>query len=234
MWTMEQHRDAYISDKYMYQPALLSQPCASCSSPDVARLYPGKQMTSQGTQINPALLEQPKEAKEELKSLSGGCGNQQNLEESIDPVNLLSVEYLSRSGTPCDSNPLLPHSVPITGGYRGDGGQALGVARPPHERHHLCGECGKGFTQQGHLQLHLRTHSGEKPYRCADCHKAFTQSCHLQVHSRYLQANPLGRETLRLRNLWQAIHTECKPTTAHGHSQWKEAIRMFRVSQGVC
>ncbi|XP_063242027.1 gastrula zinc finger protein XlCGF8.2DB-like isoform X2 [Bacillus rossius redtenbacheri] len=216
---MEQHRDAYISDKYMYQPALLSQPCASCSSPDVARLYPGKQMTSQGTQINPALLEQPKEAKEELKSLSGGCGNQQNLEESIDPVNLLSVEYLSRSGTPCDSNPLLPHSVPITGGYRGDGGQALGVARPPHERHHLCGECGKGFTQQGHLQLHLRTHSGEKPYRCADCHKAFTQSCHLQVHRRtHSGERPYGCEICGKRftqsvNLQQhmVIHSGKKP-----------------------
>ncbi|KAJ8874892.1 hypothetical protein PR048_022782 [Dryococelus australis] len=112
VWTMEQSRDAYISDKYMYQPVVVPQPCVSCTSPGIVKLYPAKQMTSQGTQINPALLEQPKEEKVELNR---GCANQQNFEESLDPVDLLSVEYLSRAGTPSNTSPLLAHNVPVTG-----------------------------------------------------------------------------------------------------------------------
>ena len=49
-------------------------------------------------------------------------------------------------------------------------------------RPYQCEECGKKFTQSGHLVNHLRIHDGDKPYSCEVCDKAFTQSGHLSSH----------------------------------------------------
>ncbi|XP_067389063.1 zinc finger protein 420-like [Emydura macquarii macquarii] len=48
---------------------------------------------------------------------------------------------------------------------------------------HKCSECGKSFTQHKNLQLHLRTHKGERPYKCKECGKSFSRSSVLKDHS---------------------------------------------------
>ncbi|XP_074547865.1 zinc finger and BTB domain-containing protein 24 [Halichoeres trimaculatus] len=47
-----------------------------------------------------------------------------------------------------------------------------------------CEECGKVFKNPLFLQIHQRTHTGEKPFRCSVCGKCFTQKFTLVVHQR--------------------------------------------------
>ena len=44
--------------------------------------------------------------------------------------------------------------------------------------------CGKGFSENGTVQTHIRIHTGDQPYKCDICGKGFSDGRNLQSHIR--------------------------------------------------
>jgi KRAB domain-containing zinc finger protein len=50
------------------------------------------------------------------------------------------------------------------------------------EKPYSCPQCSKTFSKSFSLQIHVRTHTGEKPYICLKCTKLFSRSDKLKRH----------------------------------------------------
>ena len=56
--------------------------------------------------------------------------------------------------------------------------------RQAKERKFQCKFCQRYFTRAGHLESHVRVHTGEVPFECNNCNKRFKRKGDLKVHER--------------------------------------------------
>ncbi|XP_041659898.1 sal-like protein 1 [Cheilinus undulatus] len=98
-----------------------------------------------------------------------------------------SMPFLNSASVPMVSNPQQAlHSV--SGGQEPSSASSSTSAS---RLQHACRFCGKTFSSDSSLQIHLRSHTGERPYQCPVCLSRFTTRGNLKVHFlRHREQNP--------------------------------------------
>lgn len=112
--------------------------------------------------------------------------------------------------------------------------------KPPPK---TCKVCGKRFNLSGHLQIHMRIHTGDLPFLCKVCGKQFNQRAnlmkHLRIHNpeklfkceicdrRFTQKGALTEHRIVHTNIKPYVCLKCDKSFRHKHGLQNHQRRKF-------
>ncbi|XP_057709744.1 sal-like protein 4 [Corythoichthys intestinalis] len=152
------------------------------------------------TGLPSSLFAQPSLSKQGSPHVNGSR-TPSSLQSSVSSSSVASLHPLSLSmGLPprsSSNSALFAHSngMSFPAGSQSQeipsASSSLGSASTSGRPQHMCRFCGKVLSSDSSLQIHLRSHTGERPYQCPVCLSRFTTRGNLKAHFlRHREQNP--------------------------------------------